>query len=38
MALDRSVGSELLEAFKSTDGVDLNREAVLCGFQELVEV
>ena len=38
VALDQSVGSELLNAFKSTDGVDLNREAVLCCFQELVEV
>jgi hypothetical protein len=36
--LTSPVGSELLEAFKSTGGVDLNREAVLCGFQELVEV
>ncbi len=38
MALDQSVGSELSEAFKSTGGVDLNRDAIRCVLQELIEV
>ena len=37
MALDQSVCTELLEAFKSTDGVDLIRDAVRYVFQELIE-
>jgi putative transposase len=37
MALDQSVCAELLEAFKSSDGVDLIRDAVRYVFQELIE-
>ena len=37
MALDQSVCTELLEAFKTTDGVDLIRDAVRYVFQELIE-
>ena len=37
MALDQSVCTELLEAFKSSDGVDLIRDAVRYVFQELIE-
>ena len=37
MALDQSVCTELLEAFKSSDGVDLIRGAVRYVFQELIE-
>ena len=37
MALDQSVCTELLEAFKTSDGVDLIRDAVRYVFQELIE-
>jgi putative transposase len=37
MALDQSVCSELLDALKSGDGVDLVRDAVRYVFQELIE-
>ena len=37
MALDQSVCAELLEAFKTSDGVDLIRDAVRYGLQELIE-
>lgn len=37
MALEQSVLSELADALKSADGVDLGREAVRLVLQELVE-
>jgi putative transposase len=37
MALDQSVLSELADALKSSDGIDLIREAVRLVFQELIE-
>jgi transposase-like protein len=37
MALDQSVLSELADALKSSDGIDLVREAVRLVFQELIE-
>ena len=37
MALDQSVLSELLDAFKSGDGLDLIRDSVRLMFQELIE-
>ena len=37
MALDQSVCTELLEAFKASDGVDLIRDAVRYVLQELIE-
>src|SRR5579863_10030193 len=37
MALDQSVCTDLLEAFKTSDGVDLIRDAVRYVFQELIE-
>jgi hypothetical protein len=37
MALDQSVLSDLLDAFRSGDGVDLVREAVRYVLQELIE-
>jgi putative transposase len=37
MALDQSVCTELPETFKTTDGVDLIRDAVRYVFQELIE-
>ena len=37
MALDQSVLSELLEAFRSGDGLDLIQEAVRLVCQELIE-
>src|SRR3954468_12271062 len=38
MALSQSVVSELLEAFRAGDGVDLIRESVRLVLQELIEV
>ena len=38
MALSQSVASELLEAFRAGEGVDLIRESVRMVMQELVEV
>jgi putative transposase len=38
MALDQSVLSELADALKSSDGIDLIREAVRLVLQELIEV
>ena len=38
MALDQSVLSELADALKSADGLDVVREAVRLVFQELIEV
>ena len=37
MALDQSVLSELADALKSSDGIDIVREAVRLVFQELIE-
>ena len=37
MALSRSVASELLEAFRAEEGVDLVRESVRLVLQELIE-
>jgi transposase-like protein len=37
MALSRSALSELLEAFRAGDGVDLIRESVRVALQELIE-
>ena len=38
MALSQSAVSELLEAFRAGDGVDLIRESVRLVLQELIEV
>ena len=38
MALSQSVASELLEAFRAGEGVDLVRESVPLVMQELIEV
>ena len=38
MALSQSVASELLDAFRAGDGVDLIRESVRLVLQELIEV
>ena len=38
MALSQSVVSELLEAFRAGEGVDLIRESVRLVMQELIEV
>ena len=38
MALSQSVASELLEAFRAGEGVDLVRESVRMVMQDLVEV
>src|SRR3954464_1197947 len=38
MALSRSVASELLEAFRAGEGVDLIRESVRLVMQELIEI
>jgi transposase-like protein len=38
MALSQSAVSELLEAFRAGDGVDLIRESVRMALQELIEV
>ena len=37
MALSQSVASELLEAFRTGEGVDLVRESVRLVMQELIE-
>ena len=37
MALSQSVASELLEAFRAGEGVDLIRESVRLVMQELIE-
>jgi putative transposase len=37
MALSKSVASELLEAFRAGEGVDLIRESVRLVMQELIE-
>ena len=37
MTLDHSAVAELLEAFRSADGVDLVRESVRMVMQELIE-
>jgi hypothetical protein len=37
MALSQSVASELLEAFRAGEGVDLIRESVRLVLQELIE-
>ena len=37
MALSQSVASELLEAFRAGEGVDLVRESVRLVMQELIE-
>jgi putative transposase len=38
MALSQSVASELLEAFRAGEGVDLIRESVRLVMQELIEI
>jgi hypothetical protein len=38
MALTQSALSELLEAFRAGDGVDLIRDAVRVALQELIEI
>jgi hypothetical protein len=38
MALSKSVASELLEAFRAGEGVDLIRESVRLVMQDLIEV
>ena len=38
MALSQSAASELLDAFRAGDGVDLIRESVRLVLQELIEV
>ena len=38
MALSESVASELLDAFRAGEGVDLLRDAVQLMLQELIEV